>query len=91
MSNQLEMFENVNYKPVELLPKKELKDMSFNFLIPIVTSLFSQIFSIVSPEIRQAIDEFVKNLYLKAKATPNAFDDHAVEILAVVLGVKLED
>ena len=91
MKNRLDLFDNINYKPVERLPKKELKDMSFNFLIPLVTSLFSQIFSIVSPEIRQAIEEFVKGLYLKAKATPNAFDDHAVEILAVVLGVKLED
>lgn len=91
MNTQIEMFDNLIYKPVDFLPKKELKDMSFNFLIPLVTSLFSQIFSIVSPEIRTAIDEFVKNLYLKAKATPNAFDDHAVEILAVVLGVKLED
>ena len=53
--------------------------------------LLRKILDSISPNIREFIETSVKELAVKAKATPNPYDDVAVEILAWVLCVELPD
>ncbi len=46
------------------------------------------ILSAISPELRDLILKFAKELEAKAKKTPNPFDDVAVEVLKVILGIN---
>jgi len=53
--------------------------------------LLRKILSSISPDIREFIETSVKEMAIKAKATPNPYDDIAVDILAWVLQVDLPD
>lgn len=51
--------------------------------------LFQQVFKSVSPQLRQAVVEFVNKLEVDAKATKdNPWDDVLVGILKLVLAIK---
>jgi len=41
----------------------------------------------VSPEIRESITKFVKQLEKDAAATPNPMDDFLVQVLKLLLGI----
>lgn len=53
--------------------------------------LLRKILDSISPNVREFIETSVKELAVKAKATPNPYDDVAVDILAWVLCVELPD
>lgn len=56
-------------------------------LLPILTKLLPRI----SEEAKKFLDAGIKELYEKAKATDNPFDDLAINLIAGILGVELED
>lgn len=49
--------------------------------------LVQQILSVISPEIRTAVVEFVAQLEIQAKATPNRWDDILVGLLKTALNI----
>lgn len=53
--------------------------------------LLRKILESISPEVREFINTSIKDLAVKAKATPNPYDDVAVDVLAWVLQVDLPD
>ncbi len=59
-------------------------------VIKVFGTVFSIIFDNLSPEIKKLIQNFVKDLYEKAKKTDSVFDDLGVKVLAAVLNVDLE-
>jgi len=49
--------------------------------------LYTLIWPKVSPQIREAIVNFVKELDKKAQATPNPIDDILVAVIKLALGI----
>jgi len=58
------------------------------WLTTILISVLGAILSVVSPEIRKALVDFVKKLEAKAKETPNPADDMLVDFLKHILNIK---
>lgn len=56
-----------------------------------LTALLRKILESISPDVKKFIDKSVKEWYVKAKETPNPYDDIAVEVVAWILGVDLDD
>jgi len=52
--------------------------------------LLTKVLENISPDIRVAIVQFVKDLDKKAKDTPNPWDDIGVDVLAFLLQVDLD-
>jgi hypothetical protein len=52
-----------------------------------IAVLIQQVLSVISPEIRKAIVQFVQQLEEQAKATPNKWDDILVGILKSALQI----
>jgi len=53
-----------------------------------MTALVRQVLTLVSPNIKKALVDFVKKLEADAKATPNPWDDIAVGLLEFILDIK---
>jgi hypothetical protein len=52
-----------------------------------VAQIFGGIITQVSPMIKAELNAFLTQLYLKALATPNVFDDFAVGMLLDILAI----
>ncbi|MCP3678964.1 MAG: hypothetical protein GY782_01170 [Gammaproteobacteria bacterium] len=50
-----------------------------------IAVLIQQLLSVITPELRKAVVEFVAQLEKQAKATPNKWDDIFVGLLKAVL------
>jgi len=55
-----------------------------------VGMIIGSILSVVSPTIREALQEFFRNLYREALETDNPLDDFAVRFLCGIFGVSVE-
>jgi len=62
-------------------------DKFIKFFVTIVSVLFTNL----SPDFREYAQEFIRNLYRKAKETASPFDDLAVKFLASVFDVELPE
>jgi len=51
-------------------------------------TLISLLLSVISPELRNLLIAFVKDLKVRASKTPNPWDDIFVSILCTVLDIK---
>jgi hypothetical protein len=56
------------------------------FLVPIIELIVKNL----TPELKTMLSAYIKELYVKAKATGNQFDDIAVVALAALFGVDLD-
>lgn len=65
----------------QTLTEKEAEKMNW------IKVFFNLIWPKVSPQLRESIVNFVKELEKKAAATPNAVDDIAVAIIKLALGI----
>ena len=61
--------------------------MILKVLLPIIPSLLK----LVTPAIKDSMEQGIKDLAAKAKATPNPWDDLLVVLLAGLFGINLED
>lgn len=61
----------------------EVRNETMNWIMILV----QQILSVISPEIRTAVVEFVAQLEIQAKATPNRWDDILVGLLKTALNI----
>lgn len=55
-------------------------------MIAIILKLLEKLLTGMSPKIREAILEFLKELEAKAKETPNPIDDIIVLLLRILFG-----
>jgi hypothetical protein len=56
----------------------------------IVSEIFELIMPKLSTHIRELMQAYIRELYKKAKETENIFDDYAIELLASILNIDLE-
>ena len=63
--------------------------MNWKFFLTLGARVLASIIGILSPEIRTGIEEAIRGLYVKAKATDNPIDNMFVETLATMLRVDL--
>lgn len=63
--------------------------MTWHMLLGLIVKVFGSVVKLISPELRQWITDLVVELYKKAKATDNPWDDFLVELLATILGIDL--
>ena len=64
-----------------------MKDAIFKLII----SIMPTILTLVTPEIREMLEDFMGRWWIKAKETPNKFDDFLVKFLAAILKIELPD
>ena len=64
--------------------------MTWKFWVELGIRVLGAIIKLVSPEIREAGEKIMKEWYEKAKQTDNPWDDYLVELIASLLGFKLE-
>lgn len=55
----------------------------------IVSTILGVVLKAMTPEIEKAIEGFLRTLYVKAKQTPNNFDDMGIEMLADLMDIDL--
>jgi hypothetical protein len=55
-------------------------------MIAIILEILEKLLKGISPKIREAILEFLKDLEAKAKETPNPIDDIVVLLLRILFG-----
>ena len=65
--------------------------ITYQIVLTIVKEILSLILPRLSNHIRELLSVYIKDLYQKAKATDNIFDDYAVELIADILNLDLED
>lgn len=69
--------------------------MSGSITYQIVLTMVKEILSLILPRlsnhIRELLTVYIKDLYQKAKSTNNIFDDYAVELIANILNLDLEN
>lgn len=57
------------------------------FSLQIIVSLVRQVADQISPQLRQMLKEFILELEKKARKTDNPWDDFAVDVAKVLLGI----
>ena len=78
-------YDNHNY--LMSLEDNIMKDTILKLLL----GLLPTIMGFLTPEIREELENFIRRLYVKAKETPNAFDDFAVKFIAELLKINLPE
>jgi hypothetical protein len=68
-----------------------LKGITYQIVLKLISEIFELIIPRVSNHIRELLTVYIKDLYQKAKATENIFDDYAVELIASILQIDLTD
>ncbi len=58
-----------------------------NVILKLLAPIIKIVFSQISPQIRSAIEKFIKDLKSKAAKTPNVWDDMAVDLIASLLSI----
>ena len=60
------------------------------FILSLAGKVLGAILSVVTPIIKEQVESFVKELWVKVKQTENPTDDIFVEALAKVLNIDLD-
>lgn len=66
-------------------------NVTYGFWVSLAIKVLGAILRDVSPHIREVLAKGIQDLYLKAKATDNPWDDFFVSFLAELLGVELKE
>jgi len=61
--------------------------ITWQWLIKLIVPFLTQLLTLVSPSIKAELNDFATQLYLKALATPNAWDDMFVGFLLDILAI----
>lgn len=65
--------------------------IGWTWLVDLLIKALGVIFPIVTPTIKKALEEFLKDLYVKAKETANPWDDFLVKFLLRVLDIEFTE
>ena len=63
--------------------------VGFTWLIGILVQIFSTIMPIITPSIKKALEEFLLDLYERAKETTNPWDDFLIKFLLRILNIPI--
>jgi len=63
--------------------------LTYQIVLAMVKEIFSLVLPRLSNHIRELLSVYINDLYNKAKATDNIFDDYAVELIANILQIDL--
>jgi len=63
--------------------------VGFTWIIGILIQIFSTIMPIITPSLKKALEEFLVDLYEKAKETTNPWDDFLLKFLLRMLGIAI--
>jgi hypothetical protein len=63
--------------------------LTYKIVIAMVREFFSFVLPRLSNHIRELLRVYINDLYKKAKATENIFDDYAIELIASILQIDL--
>lgn len=74
---------------LETINIKKDYNMNFSWLTTILSKLFTSLFEIITPSLRDELTSFIKDLYQKALKTNNPYDDYLIKILADLLNITL--
>lgn len=61
--------------------------ISWSWLLKLLINILSPLFSLITPVFKSALENFLTDLYVKALATPNPYDDLVVGMLLDILGI----
>ena len=77
----------------DIIKIKESNKMgiTLDWIVKILISVLSPIVKIVTPQIKEKLSDFIKNLYSDALGTPNVWDDFLIKILADILSIDLSE
>lgn len=64
--------------------------MTYSLWLKIGVKIFSLLLPQLTPEIRKLLEQYLKDLYQKAKATDNILDDLVIKIIADLLKIDVE-
>jgi len=65
--------------------------ITYQIILAMIKEIFSLVLPRLSNHIRELLGVYIKDLYNKAKSTDNIFDDYAIELIAKILLIDLED
>lgn len=83
---------NIRAKGLDLQPLPKIEERKFqmgSLTFTIIGSILKPVIGLVTPEIKTLIEQVIKDLYIKAKATSSPYDDLAIEVLAEILSIDL--
>lgn len=63
--------------------------VGFTWIITMLMQIFSTIMPIITPSLKKALEEFLLELYEKAKETTNPWDDFLLKFLLRILGIPI--
>jgi len=61
------------------------------FILKIAVSMLGPLLTLITPQLKQALSDFVIGLAQQAKATESPFDDALVATLATLLDIELPE
>jgi len=68
-----------------------IREITYQLVIKLVSEIFELLIPRLSEHIRELLTLYIRNLYKKAKATTNIFDDFAIELIAKILLIDLSE
>lgn len=63
--------------------------IGFTWIIQLLVQIFSTILPVITPSLKGALEEFLLELYQKAKETANPWDDFLVKFLLRMLSITV--
>lgn len=63
--------------------------VGFTWILTILIQIFSTIMPIITPQLKKALEDFLIELYNKAKETTNPWDDFLLKFLLRMLGIAI--
>jgi hypothetical protein len=63
--------------------------IGFTWIIQMLVQIFSTIMPLITPSLKGALEEFLLELYTKARETPNPWDDFLVKFLLRMLSISV--
>jgi len=65
--------------------------IGWTWLVDFLIKALGVILPVLTPTIRESIEEFLSDLYGKAKETPNPWDDFFVKFLMRIVGIEVPE
>lgn len=69
--------------------KRPNPGIGFTWIIQLLVQIFSTVLPLITPSLKAALEEFLLELYQKAKETANPWDDFLVKFLLRMLNISV--
>ena len=65
--------------------------VTFKTILDWIAQILGPILDLMSPVLRKELEEAIKKIWDKAKASENPWDDHGIKLLADLLKIELAE